>query len=58
MSMNSDKEKMAHIVAAKSSFRADQKSKTWEQRVQAIARMNAADKLAKAAMVKSTSRKK
>ena len=58
MSTNSDKEKMAHIVAAKASLRVDQKGKTWEQRVQAIARMNAADKLAKAAMLKSANRKK
>ena len=52
MSTNSDKEKMTHIVAAKTAFRTEQACKTWEQRVQAIARMNAADKLAKAAMRK------
>ena len=58
MSTNADKEKMAKIVAAKASFRADQGSKTWEQRVKTIARMNAADKLAKAAMLNSMKRKK
>ena len=52
MDVNSDKEKMTHIVAAKAAFRVEQASKTWEQRVQAIVRMNAADKLAKAAMRK------
>ena len=58
MGTDSDKEKMQLIVAAKASFRADQGNKTWEQRVQAIARMNVADKLAKAAMMKFTNRKK
>ncbi len=58
MRTNSDKEKMAYIVAAKASFRIDQKNKSWEQRVQAIARMNSADKLAKAAMLNSTNRQK
>ena len=58
MSTKSDKEKLAHIIKAKSTFRADQASKTWEQRVQAISRMNAADKLAKASMLKTASRKK
>ena len=58
MSTNADKEKMALIVAAKASFRADQGSKTWEQRVQAIVRMNTSDKLAKVAMMKTTNRKK
>ena len=57
MSTNADKEKMAQIVAAKASFRADQGSKTWEQRVKTIARMNAADKLAMAAMMNSMKRK-
>ena len=58
MRTNSDKEKMAYIVAAKTAFRVEQASKTWEQRVQAIARMNAADKLAKAAMLKFMGGKK
>ncbi|MCY7388110.1 MAG: hypothetical protein LH481_08600 [Burkholderiales bacterium] len=58
MRTNSDQEKMAHIVAAKATFRVEQAGKTWEQRVQAIARMNAADKLAKAAMRKFMGGKK
>ncbi len=58
MHANSDKEKMTHIVAAKAAFRVEQAGKTWEQRVQAIARMNAADKLAKAAMQKFMGGKK
>ena len=58
MGTDSDKEKMQQIVVAKASFRADQGNKMWERRVQAIARMNVADKLAKAAMMKSTNRKK
>lgn len=57
MSTNADKEKMALIVAAKASLRADQGSKTWEQRVQAIVRMNKSAKLAKVAMTKTTNRK-
>ena len=48
----SDQEKLAHIASAKFAYRTEQAGKTWEQRVQAIARMNAADKLAKAAMRK------
>ena len=52
MHTNSDQEKQTHIVSAKSAYRTEQAGKTWEQRVQAIARMNAADKLAKAAMRK------
>lgn len=58
MHTNSDQEKIAHIVAAKSVYRTEQAGKTWEQRVQAISRMNAADKLAKAAMAKFTFCKK
>ena len=54
----SEKEKMAYIVAAKAAFRVDQQNLTWEQRVRAIARMNQADKLAKAAMRNSMNRKK
>lgn len=53
-----DERKTALIVAAKASFRSAQKSLTWEQRVEAIARMNVASKLAKAGMLKSTNRKK
>lgn len=48
-----DQRKAALIVAAKASFRATQRKQTWEQRVQAIARMNAASKLAKAGMMKT-----
>ena len=58
MGTDSDKEKMQLIVVAKASFRADQGNKTWKQRVQAIGRMNVADKLAKAAMMKFMNRKK
>ena len=48
-----DQRKAAYIVSAKASYRAEQSRQSWEQRVQAIARMNAASKLAKAAMKKS-----
>ena len=58
MHTNSDQEKLALIASAKSAFRTEQAGKTWEQRVQAIARMNAADKLAKAAMLKFLGGKK
>ena len=58
MRTNSDKEKMAYIVAMKAAFRVEQASKTWVQRVQAIARMNVADKLAKAAMLEFMGGKK
>ena len=51
MHTNPDKEKMVHLVAMKAAFRVEQEGKTWEQRVHAIARMNVADKLAKAAML-------
>lgn len=47
---NRDQEKLALLIAAKESFRADQRTRTWEERVEAIARMNAASKLAKAGM--------
>ena len=53
-----DERKMTYIVAANASFRAAQSSRTWEQRVEAIARMNVASKLAKAGMRKSANRKK
>ena len=58
MTTNSDKAKMTLLVAAKASFRAGPRRKTWEQQVQAIARMKVVDRLAKAAMMKSTHRKK
>ena len=58
MHTNPDKEKMVHLVAMKAAFRVEQEGKTWEQRVHAIARMNAADKLAKVAMLKFKGGKK
>ena len=42
-----DKQSLALIVSAKKSLRDAQRSRTWEQRVAAIARMNAANKIAK-----------
>ena len=56
MSQQSDSERLAFIVAAKSSLRDAQRSRTWEQRVAAIARMNAANKIAKAAFQSSGSK--
>jgi hypothetical protein len=53
-----DQRKADLIVAVKASFRAAQRNRTWEQRVQAIARMNAASKLAKAGMTKTMKRAK
>ena len=47
MSQQSDSERTALIVSAKKSLREAQRSRTWEQRVAAIARMNAANKIAK-----------
>ena len=47
MSQQSDSERTALIVSAKTSLREAQRSRTWEQRVAAIARMNAANKIAK-----------
>ena len=47
MSQQSDSERTALIVSAKKSQREAQRSRTWEQRVAAIARMNAANKIAK-----------
>ena len=44
---------LALIVAAKESLRAEQRAKTWEERVQAIARMNVASKQAKASMARA-----
>jgi hypothetical protein len=41
-----DADRLALIVSAKESFRAAQRTRTWEQRVAAIARMNAANKIA------------
>jgi hypothetical protein len=47
---NRDQEKLALLKSAKASFRADQRARTWEERVAAIARMNAASKLAREGM--------
>ena len=47
MSQQSGSERTALIVSAKKSLREAQRSRTWEQRVAAIARMNAANKIAK-----------
>lgn len=58
MESNSDQRKSDLIIAAKASLRSAQRNRTWEQRVQAIARMNAASKLAKAGMLKSSQRAK
>ena len=50
MTEQTDKQSLAIIVASKESLRAQQRVKTWEERVQAIARMNVASKQAKASM--------
>ena len=47
MSQQSDSECTALIVSAKTSLREAQRTRSWEQRVAAIARMNAANKIAK-----------
>ena len=54
MTEETDKQSLALIVAAKESLRAEQRIKTWEERVQAIARMNVASKHAKASMGRAT----
>lgn len=46
MNPTTDADRLALIVSAKESFRAAQRTRTWEQRVAAIARMNAANKIA------------
>ena len=53
-----DERKTALIVSAKAAFRSAQTFLTWKQRVEAIARMNVASKLAKEGMLKSMNRKK
>ena len=55
MSQQSDSERTVLIVSAKKSLREAQRLRTWEQRVAAIARMNAANKIAKAAFRRSVS---
>lgn len=52
MTEQTDKQRLALIVAAKRSLRTEQRVKTWEERVQAIARMNVASKRAKASMAR------
>jgi hypothetical protein len=49
-------QKLDLLLAAKAAFRADQKSKTWEEKVASIARMNAASKLARDAMRQAVAR--
>ena len=46
MNLITDADREAYIVSAKESFRAAQRTRTWEQRVAAMARMNAANKIA------------
>lgn len=46
MNLTTDGDREACIVSAKASFRAAQRIRTWEQRVAAMARMNAANKIA------------
>lgn len=46
MNLLTDADREAFIVSAKESFRSAQRTRTWEQRVAAIARMNAANKIA------------
>ena len=53
MTEQTDKQSLALIVAAKESLRAEQRVKTWEERVRAIARMNVASKQAKASMARA-----
>ncbi len=52
---STDKQSLALIIAAKATLRKAQQSRTWEERVQAIARMNTANKLAKASWTKKKS---
>lgn len=46
MNLPTDADRLALIVSAKESFREAQRTRTWEQRIAAIARMNAANKIA------------
>lgn len=45
MNLLTDADRLAQIVSAKESFRVAQRTRTWEQRVAAIARMNVANKI-------------
>jgi hypothetical protein len=47
MTQPNDAERLALIESAKSSFRRAQATRTWEQRVAAIARMNQANAIAR-----------
>jgi len=49
-----DEEKMAFNARAKASMQAYLRSKSWEEKVESIERMNAASKMAKEAMKKAT----
>ena len=53
MTESNDQQSLALIIAAKDSLRAHQRVRTWEERVRAIAQMNVASKLAKAAMARA-----
>ena len=53
MTKSNDQQSLALIIAAKDSLRAQQSSKTWEERVKVIARMNVESKLAKAGMARA-----
>jgi hypothetical protein len=47
---NTEEAKVAFIVRAKASMREFLRSKTWEEKVESIERMNAAGKIAREAM--------
>ena len=53
MTESNDQQSLALIIAAKDSLRAQQRGRTWEERVQAIARMNVASTLAKATIARA-----
>ena len=50
MTEPTDQEKLEYLVAVKASLRNSQRLRTWGDKVQSIARMNAASKRAKAGM--------
>ena len=53
--IESDKVKLALILATKASWRSAQRAQTWQERVAVISRMNVANKLAKLAMLSPSS---
>ena len=53
MTESTDQQSLALVIAAKDSLRAQQRVKSWEESVKAIARMNVASKLAKAGMARA-----